>query len=185
MFIIGLTGKAGCGKDTAAEGLQYHLNFHRFAFADPIKEMVATLLGVSVTKWEDREWKETPLLSFGVSPRRMAQTLGTEWGRSLDKDFWVKTLEHRLYNRASMVHHSRVVITDVRFDNEAEWIVSRGGIIIEVVRPGATAVEAHASELGIHPNLIDFPIYNNGTIQWFQDRIAIEVERKLNAQQNV
>ena len=42
-----------------------------------------------------------------------------------------------------------MVISDVRFDNEAAWIPAHGGRIIHVIRPDTKAVEAHASEDGI------------------------------------
>jgi hypothetical protein len=56
-----------------------------------------------------------------------------------------------------------VVIADVRFPNEAEWIRAQGGEVWRIVREPATQAAAHASEQGIPPELIDRTIDNTGT----------------------
>ena len=95
------------------------LGFTRMSFAAPIKEALNAMFGWHPGNWDDREWKEEDLESFKpnlVSPRLLAQTLGTEWGRDLDPDFWVKTLEHRWLARET---GTNLVISDVRLDTEA------------------------------------------------------------------
>ena len=175
MFIIGLTGKAGSGKDTAAIALSRQLGFQRHALAGPIKESLNTMFGWTPDKWIDREWKERPLDGLEISPRTLAQTLGTEWGRELRDDFWIALLEYRLGQSDA----TRVVVTDVRFDNEASWIQQRGGWIINITRLGIESVEAHSSEDGLHPSFIDFEIPNDRSITHLEDRTVREVEFKL------
>ena len=180
MFIVGFTGAAGAGKDTAGLSLVRKLGFQRFAFADPIKYAVAAMLAVPFDKWLDREWKEADL-DFGAfdittSPRHLAQTLGTEWGREvIDQDFWIAVTAYRV-NQAK---RNKVVITDVRFDNEAKWIQASGGWVIEIARPGVQPVRAHESEDGINPNLVDFSIINDGSQDLFELIVAQEIADKM------
>ena len=58
MKIVLLSGFAGAGKDTFAEVLCQHKGYRRFAFADPIKEMVADQLGIPVQILHDPEGKK-------------------------------------------------------------------------------------------------------------------------------
>ena len=163
-FIVAFTGKAGSGKSTAATGLIRELKFEEYQFSRPLKRAVAAMLGVSPHLMEDQEFKaghlalETPTEIFKVTPRHLLQTLGTDWARdTIHKDFWVALME-----RGTRECESNIVITDLRFDNEAKWVQSRGGIVVEIVRPDqeSIATSDHASELGVHPSLIDFPIKN-------------------------
>jgi hypothetical protein len=157
MILIGLTGKAGSGKDTVADALVEHHGFVKMSFAEPIKDAVAALLNVSPRKWEDRKWKETPVASLGLSPRRLAQTLGTEWGREVNgTDFWVLLLEARLKDAGD-----RVVISDVRFDNEARWVNDKGGYLLQIERNAVQAIESHSSEDGVSYALIDYLMFND------------------------
>lgn len=176
MFIVGFTGLAGTGKDTAGKALVKELGFKRFAFADPLKNALNAMLDLKPGKWENREWKESVIEQLGYSPRHLAQTLGTEWGREvLDPRFWVKVARFRADNSGAR----RVVFTDVRFDNEAEWIQQRGGLVVEITRPGIEPVRAHVSEQGIHPRLIDFTIPNDDKESDFRRIVVSEISNKI------
>lgn len=154
--LIGLTGPAGCGKDTVAFHLCDAHDFARYALAGPIKDMLRAI-GVDA---ETRETKELPHPVFGVSPRRMAQTLGTEWMRDrVCEDGWLRLAARRVVEaRASGCFRRRgelrrcrgLVITDVRFENEAAWVRSQGGSIWHISRSAVAPVEAHSSEAGVH-----------------------------------
>ena len=61
-----------------------------------------------------------------------------------------------------------MVVSDVRFDNEAAWIRKHGGRIIHVIRPDTKAVEAHASEDGIEMQDTDARLFNSGTLEELQ-----------------
>lgn len=158
MKLIGITGKAGAGKDTAAAALVEH-GYQSVSFADPIKEAINSMMGWNMSQWSNREWKETPQPPLGVSPRFLATTLGTEWGRKIVMDdMWVRLAVSRAGEHAT-------VIPDVRFDNEAKMIKDAGGIVIEIVRPNNPypAVN-HESENGVSAEFIDYTIVNDGNI---------------------
>lgn len=167
--IIGLAGKAGTGKDTAADHLEEHHDFARYAFAAPIRAMLAAGLDIDDEYFHDRELKEAPLPPYGVSPRHMMQTLGTEWGRNLvHPELWLLVAKMNLV-RLAMQCHGGIVITDVRFDNEANWIRAQGGTILHIRRPSAAAVAAHASEAGVTEHAGDAIINNTGSLQHLYD----------------
>lgn len=168
-MLIGLTGKAGAGKDTVAALLTDHDFAHTY-LAFPIKSSVGAMLGVPISRWEDRDWKETALPGLGVSPRQLAQTLGTEWGRDvIDPDFWIKLTQMRMDEHPEFPDW---VISDVRFDNEARWIKDSGGFVVHVDREVA-GVATHISEAGVAYR--DYTLDNNGTIE----ELTSKVERML------
>lgn len=161
--LIGIAGRARSGKDTVANFIIAAIGGYRYSFADPIRAMLAPL-GVDMNDpyWQAR--KEDVIPALGVSPRRMMQTLGTEWGRNLiNPDLWLVMAHQRLLRNGP-----GMVISDVRFENEAAWIRKHGGRIIHVIRPEAKAVEAHASEDGIEVQDTDARLFNSGTLEELQ-----------------
>lgn len=145
-LIIGLTGRAGAGKSTVAGMLCEEFAFTELALAEPILDMVCSLFSVAGVDgaWAvERSLKEQPT-RLGFSYRHLAQTLGTEWGRSLSPDFWIRVLALRL--QQPELEHENVVISDVRFPNEAEFITSQGGVVVRVLRNATPTARPHASE---------------------------------------
>lgn len=163
MKIIGITGRARCGKDTLAGFLVDNHGFAKITLAGPIRRFVAELTGLTEAELTDGPLKEAPLEWLGgISPRRMMQTLGTEWGRNLIADQLWLVVAQRQIEKAKREGRPGVVVSDVRFDNEAEFVQGLGGIVIELTRPGAVAVEGHSSENGVRESLVDARIRNDG-----------------------
>jgi len=134
---LAIVGRAGHGKDTIGEAV-IALGAQRVAFADPIKEMACTGLGISrEVLWGPAEVKEQVVERYGVTTRHILQTLGTEWGRNcVDQDIWVKrAIDHTIpqWESAGVLDF---VVTDVRFLNEAELLREAGFVIVRVERPG-------------------------------------------------
>ena len=181
MILIGIAGPAGCGKDTVGEILKQKYNFKVISFAAPLKMIVCNLLGFGPEKWEDREWRETPNDIWDCSPRHMAQTLGTEWGRrTIKESIWLDLAFSNLNEETP-----NVAVTDVRFENEAIAIRSLqpGGHILHVHRtfqdaPGAEINRKHPSEQGVgNPSIEDFHINNFGTTADLEEQIYQVVAR--------
>lgn len=166
MKLVGLTGRARSGKDSLAHFLVEQHGFKRVAFADPIRHAVAEITGLSVDELMDGPAKETPLDWLdGVTPRRMMQTLGTEWGRdTIHRDLWLRVAQRKI-DAALAAGAPGVVVSDVRFDNEAYFVADQDGLVVEVIREGIAKVEGHASEAGVDPELIDAWVPNNGTLE--------------------
>jgi len=180
MKLIGLSGQARSGKDTVGANLIKQYNYHRYAFADPLKKAGSEMFGIPLDDFYADDKKEVDNEFWGISPRRIAQLLGTEGGRELFRqDIWVKRAEYEFVQHKAVVAdiqldsfgkiagEAGMVITDVRFPNEAAWIREMGGTVIDIVRPGAdgnVGVEAHASEAGYPDELKDYVIQNDGTL---------------------
>lgn len=171
-MIIGITGKKGSGKSTAAEFL-VPLGYKHHGFADLLKDATCTLFGITREYLENV--KNNGLIELynpsdegevTVTVRKFLQRMGTEVGREMfGEDFWVD----QFYRRHSQFH--RIVISDVRFNNEARAILNRGGRIVEIQRPGLDDSDAHASEQGIDKNYIDMFIMNAGSLATLRERI--------------
>lgn len=163
--LIGLAGRAGVGKDTAADYLGHRHHFATYAFAAPIRAGLRAMLRLRDYHFTDRELKEQPLEQIGVSPRKLMQTLGTEWGRTcIHRDLWLMVAAGEISN-LKVQGVKRLIITDLRFDNEADWVRQQGGKVLHILRPDAPVIEGHASEAGVHmrPN-DDLWIVNDGSI---------------------
>lgn len=171
--IIGLTGRAGAGKDTAARMISNQHGHLPIAFADPLYYGLSVMLGVSVDRLQDREAKEEPLADYGVSPRQLLQTLGTEWGRELvHPQLWTLVLVKKV---AHLVERGvPVIVTDVRFENEADTIREMGGVIVHIKRDGEEIVRSnHVSENRDVWDMADMVLDNNGTLADLANAIAI------------
>ena len=167
--LIGITGKAGSGKDTAANYLKQYYGFKGVAFADPIRRGMKAIIGLDDYHFA-HPTKEEVLPEIGKSPRQMMQTLGTEWGRQLvNQDLWLILAGIQVMEWNSMGHD--VVITDVRFENEAAWVREQGGVVWHILR-GESVAAAHVSEAGVylHPHE-DEVINNNGTLYDLYDQV--------------
>jgi hypothetical protein len=173
MRLIGLIGQARVGKDTVAEYLHEHHLFNRRSFAAPMKDMLEVVFG---DRFETGD-REQPIDWLGKSPRHLMQTLGTEWGRNcVHPELWVMLAERewqvhtsRPYNRENNVG---LVITDVRFHNEADMILRNGGTLIHVVRDTTESVNPHASEQHTWDNYpMRLTLDNNGTLPLLYSRI--------------
>ena len=173
MILIGLTGRAQSGKDSVADYLEVQHGFIGMAFADPIKNALLAMFDEDIDDGRD---KEAVIDWIGKSSRELMQTLGTEWGRQMiHEDVWVRCLERALDENLDTNDPHPIVLTDVRFENEARWVRQRGGTIWRIERPDARAARAHSSEAGIPDDLVGLVIVNDGTL----DRLHAKVNTAL------
>lgn len=174
-MLIGICGAAGSGKDEVASVLVEKFGYIRNKFADPLYEMVAAMTGYTVSQLQDRRLKEKPIGWLdSKTPRQLLQTLGTDWGRTLvHSEVWIRSVQRRVERAREDGRHS--VITDLRFDNEAEWVRACGGVVWRVERDVPTDVACltpHSSESGVKDGLIDRTIVNDGTLEDLRRRVA-------------
>lgn len=160
--IIGLAGRARSGKDTVARRMASKHGYWQYSFAQPLRDGLKAMFGVKDSDFGDGR-KEQPLTDNPTrhSPRYLLQTLGTEWGRHLvGADIWLEVARQRTANRPL------VVISDVRFGNEAAWIKQQGGIVVWIDRhhESLPGVRAHVSETGLFEQDADYSIKNDSTI---------------------
>ena len=145
--IIAFKGRGGSGKSTAAAML-IDQGYTKTSFAEPMRRMLEAI-GVEREAMTDTERKEAPLgVLSGKSPRVALQTLGTEWGRELDPNFWVNLWGIKAAGILALGQN--VVLDDCRFPNEAEAIRKLGGYVVEIVgdkdEVATVGIAGHASE---------------------------------------
>ena len=167
-IVIGFTGVARCGKDTAAQYLVERYNFRIVRFAGALKDM-ARAVGLTENQIEGDE-KEQPCELLGwKSPRFFLQTLGTEFGRDLIcADLWTRIWKHRV---SEVPNDVGVVAPDVRFSNEGMAIADLCGKVVRISanRPGVGIAGQHVSELQTVP--ANITIDNSGYTDAFLEQI--------------
>jgi dephospho-CoA kinase len=151
---IGLIGLAGSGKDTAALVLMDR-GWRRVAFADALK-MKAIGMG-----WDGKKDERG---------RRLLCDLGMAM-RAYDPYHWIDLAKLSQVSKP-------FVVTDVRFQNEADVIRAQGGIIVRVVRPNieSSGHESESGQLRIHS---DQSILNDGSIEHLHAQLLEIVEGNL------
>lgn len=185
MRITGLCGFSGVGKDTVAEILVRHHNFIRIGLADPLREMLWALNPIVAAEGlrvreivETLGWDQAKRTHAEI--RQLLQRMGTEAGRKiLGEDIWIQTAHERIPFNAVKNHNLGVVIPDVRFPNEAQWIHDIGGKVVRITRPGYGPVNSHISDAGIPEDLIDWTIDNGIDTSYDPEHIRAEVNRML------
>lgn len=172
-LLIGLAGLKGAGKDTAAEWLCFHGFFERIALADPIKDGLAAMLGLNAYTFSEPALKETVIDWLGCTPRHLMQTLGTEWGqRYVARDVWTRIAQHKIDTNNRMGDAAPpIVVTDIRFEHEVEWLRSQGGQIWHI-RRNQQAQDVHPSEQGVEIHPDDTIILNTGSLAQLHAQLA-------------
>lgn len=164
-MLIGFGHRKRSGKDTAGTFLLVEHGYQRVAFADPLKQAAMTIFGFTEQQCYGTEQdKETVDPRWGFSPRYAMQKLGEEMRNIFGKEVWVKSAEAKAHQ--FMSKKLGVVITDVRYPNEAEMIRRNGGIVVRIDRPDlGPLTDMHPSETSMEGFEYDEVILNDGTIQ--------------------
>lgn len=168
--LVGVTGRAQHGKNTVGHILDEHKGFRPVAFADALRDAMEKLNPII----DEGTTYLGALHEFGYEGakqrypeiRRLLQVFGTEVVRDLfGANAWVDALDKTIFDDEDDLE--QFVITDVRFPNEAEYVMRNNGIIIKVVRPNFdNGVEAtHASEALVETLPYDYRVLNTGTIR--------------------
>lgn len=193
--LIAVSGCKNAGKDSITSMLQYCLSvpkifrqywiyknfrkwispkYKRLAFADPLKRMLAILLNIPVSKFNNRHFKEDcviniPTLDYSLSafneePDVLSDSKFNKLVKNLDPSLTQSNLTvrqlmqyfgtnvmHTFFGRnvwinSTLKHaNSPTIISDLRFKAEYNAVKERGGFVIYVDRPGCEFGQ-HASE---------------------------------------
>lgn len=111
----------------------------------PREFLAAVALSLSIAAPDLRfpltdEWLDAPR-----SPRQILQWWGTEYRRAMHPRYWTRIMLDRLAHMGRN-GHGRFVITDVRFENEADTVHAAGGILWQITRPGLHAASTPEGE---------------------------------------
>lgn len=216
--LIGVTGLARSGKDTAGKYLSDKYGIPTYAFASPLKttinkiflwderhsdgdlkeetvvfkmykgwrfKLVSILrknLGEYLDKYDRYEllklfihkvlpkykslFSNESLEDLEISPREVYQRFGTEFGRYIDKELWIKLADKKYKETGCLI------ITDVRFENEAKFIRDNGGRVLHIKNANAKKVNNHSSEKGIAVKNKDIIIHNDGDLNDFYNKLS-------------
>jgi hypothetical protein len=154
--IIGIIGQKRHGKDSVANVLTKDYNFRRCAFATWLKSACQSIFMLSHDQLHG-EKKDVIDSRWNVSARQIFQVVGTELFRKHlpvvlpqlnmgdETSLWCRCLRHYV---ESFDTPQRIVVPDVRFEDEKKLIESLGGHVVRVIRPHFTAgaSDEHSSE---------------------------------------
>lgn len=175
--LIGFTGKLGSGKDTAALTAIKN-GFTRVAFADVLKRVaeninpyVRVYRGAPTQlsyflEWCDWDWDSA---KKNYSVRGFLQNLGVAIRRE-DPEFWVRAAGIE----KALEEHGRVVVSDVRFPNEVQYIEDLGGTVVRIVRPGKNG-DSHISETALDGYVLP-ELDNDGTLEDLEHRVTALIQ---------
>lgn len=172
--MIGFLGKSNSGKDTCSDYM-VKKGYTKRSFAEPLKKGVQEWFQFSDKQLYDTIEKEIIDPNWNVSPRKVFQTIGTDIVREIfprillpdiGNDFWVKNAEI-WYNKNYEKTKGLVVWSDVRFQNEVNFILKNGGKVYKISRENIKNKDKylHSSESEIE-NIVNYTdvITNNGSL---------------------
>ena len=180
-MIIGITGKKFSGKDTLADIICEKYGYKKYSFADPLKDISRILFNFTDEQLYGTE-KEIVDDYWNITPREVYQYLGTEIFRNkindlipnINEDFWIKHMEKKILDS-----DFKIVIPDVRFENERNLIKEYGGKIIKIERDiPLNNLSNHESEC--NDIEYDYRIQNNGSI----DKLSNSLKKLINKNNN-
>lgn len=173
-MLIGLSGYAQTGKDTVAVILDGY-GFKRLAFADTLRSALYALNPLVTVYGDDLTTVQEIVDEYGWEwakkhtdqVRQYLQRLGTEVGRDIIyTDVWVDA------TFKDMDPDGKYVVTDMRFPNEYNAILDRGGYCWRVNRPGVGPANSHPSEVSLDSHKFDVTIFNDGTIGDLYEKVV-------------
>lgn len=187
-LIVGVCGPKFSGKDTSAAVLVRNHQFLLCSFASFLKEACRSIFMLSHDQLHGDK-KETVDPRWNVTPREILQKVGTDLFRDRlsevlptlnlgeDKTLWSHCM--RLWLDA-FATPQRIVIPDVRFKDEEDFIRSLGGKIVRITRDtAASSGDLHVSELEQAKIEADFTVSNNGTIHDLEVAMTRQVVASL------
>lgn len=185
--LIGLSGYAHSGKDTAAKAL-IDAGWQRRAFADTIRDVLYRLDPL-INLGGPNPTPATPALARPAEVIRLSALVDMiGWGQAknrhpevrellqrLGSDAGREVLGHDIWTRATLdnLPDHRVVITDVRLPAEANAIRARGGLVVRVVRPGTGPVNDHITEIAMDGYRVDVTLLNDGSVGLLHEKILV------------
>ena len=146
-MIIGISGRAGAGKDTCANFLtEQGIINGKISIADSLKLLCNDLFNTPIEdmynhKEKPTDIKITPdLIKFAplfdgrenefMSVRELLQVFGTDVVRKFNPDCWINLTINKIKTLPGNIY----AVPDVRFPNEVEAIQRAGGIVLRLTR---------------------------------------------------
>jgi dephospho-CoA kinase len=170
--MIGISGKIGSGKDTACDIIISHdPTWTRVAFADKLKKIVSILTNQEeVTRYDKIKYTK---VSEEYTIGQLYQIVGTGMKELINNNIWIKSL----FTDPSLP--TKIIVSDVRFPEEARAIEDKGGIILRIIGDPLQIRRnnldkrnlEHISETALDDYPFKYTVNNSSTIEDFQRNI--------------
>jgi len=167
-------------------------------YATKLKKIASLLSGIPIEKFSNQQfktmnmptvWDKIKLPTSAYNPinrmtvRKFLQLIGTDALRdNLHENVWVNALfaDYKPNMDLSLDLYPNWIIPDVRFPNEADAIIDKGGIIIRVERDLENRInEYHPSEVSLDNfTKFSFKITNNGNL-WDLEQKALDIIKEI------
>jgi len=168
--LILVHGLKFAGKSQVAERLMSEYGYVRVKMADPLKNMIRSLLRdagldeATIERCVEGDMKEVPLRQLcGRTTRHAMMMLGNEWRDMLHDKLWVFIGAAKI--EALLAAGERVVVDDIRYPHEIEileqfdpvkWVITRGDLHFQPY-----GEDRHPSERPMPVTLFDSHIAND------------------------
>lgn len=145
-----------------------------------MKEGLAKFFGVDINHFYDRDLKTQQIPGFDITPREAMIKVGTDLMRNhVDDAIWIKSTINSIKNASCDI----IIVTDVRYQNEAKAIRDLGGVLFYIDRPNnpnADLAASHSSENDINDenclSLGFVKVFNDSTLEKFHSTAKLIVD---------
>jgi len=159
-MIIGLHGLKGSGKDTVYQIIKEIDNeFNKIAFADPIKKEIFKIFQIDEHTYDTL--KRIPYW------RHIFRNIGMLM-RKYDENQFINYVDQNLKNK--------IIVTDVRFMNEIEFLKKQNAILIKVKRFNKNE-DNHITEQDLSDELFDYIIDNTKDLEHLKNQVIKILEK--------
>ena len=197
-MIVGVSGKIGSGKNEVADMISY-LHFinpdgtyeefekqqwlrnkyleHKaydqadsklpgiHSFACNLKKCAAACTGIDYHDLEKRSQKSTIIPWLDISFRKLLQSLGEAVRCQINENFWVLSM------LADYQDSDFWIVSDVRYKNEADELLSRGALLIRINRTTDSS-DVHQSEVDLDSyDKFSYIIENDGSLEDLYNKV--------------
>jgi hypothetical protein len=145
--VVGISGKAGSGKDFVGREVFRPAGYSQWALAWPMK---AQLIGQTEFTYHDVFHDKPPIV------RHALQVIGTERGWHVyGREYWLKQADAWLRTMEENLGITKFYFTDIRFPHEVEWLRKRGGKLVRLLHANrryplaGTDAANHSSETAL------------------------------------
>ena len=147
--LILLSGDYGVGKSEFGKQVRKHVKFSNIpiiALADKLKYGLSQMLDINIRYFYAPDLKNVVLPEYGVTPRYLMETCGTNWGRDMVSiNLWVIVLKRKLQK----TNEKFIIVEDVRFQSELRFLSNHYPIDIIYIKSNRESVKPTIGDISL------------------------------------